>query len=383
MRRLDGHPVDRIRAVGRLLFVDVVDGPTAAGPEWLTDVLRRAGAIAGQRVVAVDARRNQAFNSSVTHLALRYDREETGGPERLVLKVNRDGWGEAEVALYQLAMAASVPVPAVVPCYDAAYDPGTGISHCLLLDLSETHAVPVTRDRVMRLDGVPTDPQLHAMIDAVADFHAHWWNLPARGNGALAAPAAFRDSAACAERIAQREQQFRHFVEAVGQTVDPSVLRLCERALAGLPELWADRYLRRFDEERDLTVVNGDCYFAQFLCPRDSLTGPTYLIDFQDACVQMPAEDLVFMFATFCTRAHRREGDREMRLIGRYLSRLAEHGIAYSPDTLLDDYRVCIVYQLFRTIWDQSSGAPAAYWRPKLECVIASFQDHGCADLLA
>jgi hypothetical protein len=363
--------------------VDVLDGPTAAGPEWLTDVLRRAGAIAGQRVVAVEARLNQAFNSSVTHLALRYDRDATGGPERLVLKTNRNGWGEAEVALYRLATAGPAPVPAMVPCYDAAYDPSTGISHCLLLDVSETHAVPITRDRVIRLDGVPTDAQLHAMTDALADFHAHWWNHPAKGTGALAAPAIFRNPAACAERIAQREQQLRQFVDTVGQTVDPTVLRLCERALAGLPELWADRYLRRFDEVRDLTVVNGDCYFAQFLCPRDGLVAPTYLIDFQDAAVHMPAEDLVFMFATFWTRDQRRHGDREVRLLGRYLSRLGEHGITYCLDTLLDDYRVCIVYQLFRTIWDQTSGARATYWRPKLDCVVASFEDHGCADLFA
>jgi hypothetical protein len=337
--------------------------------------------IAEQCVVAVESRANPAFNSTVTHLALQYDRDGAGGPDRLLLKLNRDGWGEAEVGLYRLAMAAPRPVPALVPCYDAAYDARTGLSHCLLLDVSETHTAPVPRDRAIALDGVPPDADLDAMTDVLADFHAYWWNHPDLGSGVLVAPATFSDAAACAERITQRDDQFRRFVDSVGPTVDPAVLRLCARALAGLPALWADRYLRRFAEKRDLTVVNGDCYFAQFLCPRDRSGTPTYLVDFQEAGVQLPAEDLVFMFATFWTRAQRREGDREMRLIRRYLARLAERGVAYHPDVLLDDYRVCIVYQLFRTIWDQTCGAGDAYWRPKLDCVVASFQDHGCADL--
>src|SRR5687768_10314292 len=136
-----------------------------AGPAWLTAVLGRAGGPAAPRVVAVEARANPAFNSSVTHLTLRYDRPGPGRPDRLVLKLNRDGWGEAEVGLYRLAMAAPRPVPALVPCYDAAYDPRTGASHCLLLDLSETHAEPVSRDRAIALDGVPSPRHLDAMVD--------------------------------------------------------------------------------------------------------------------------------------------------------------------------------------------------------------------------
>jgi hypothetical protein len=41
------------------------------------------------------------------------------------------------------------------------------------------------------------------------------------------------------------------------------------------------------------------------------------------------------------------------------------------------------VYQLFRTVWDQTCGAGEDYWRPKLDCVVAAFEDHGCAALFA
>jgi hypothetical protein len=98
-----------------------------------------------------------------------------------------------------------------------------------------------------------------------------------------------RTAAARADRIAAREEQFRRFVDAAGATVAPAVLRRCERAPAGLPALWADRYGRRFAAMRHLTVVNGDCSLAQVLCPRDGSGTPTYLVDFQEASVDLQA----------------------------------------------------------------------------------------------
>jgi hypothetical protein len=159
--------------------VAVLADAAEAGPAWLTAVLGQAGALAAPRVVAVEARPNPAFNSSVTHLALQYDRPGSSGPDRLVLKLNRDRWGQTEVGLYRLAMAARPPVPTLVPCYDAAYDPRTGASHCLLLDLSETHSEPLSRDRATALDGVPSPRHLDATVDALADFHAYFVGLSA------------------------------------------------------------------------------------------------------------------------------------------------------------------------------------------------------------
>jgi hypothetical protein len=362
-----------------------------ATPEWLTEVLRRAGVLGRGRVATVDYRPNDAFNSSVTHLTVGYDREVTGAPNALVLKLNRDRWGEAEVGIYRLAMAEARPVPAMVPCFAAAYDAATGRSHCLLLDVSATHAPPVTRRQVLALDAVPSERRLEAMVDALAAFHAHWWTHAGAGTGVLRPPETMSTSAARAKRAADRAAQFARFLATAGSSVSRQTTRLCEDALGGLPALWERTYGQRFDEGRQLTLVNGDCYFAQFLCPREpgpalaaggGAALPTYLVDFQEACFFLPAEDLVFMFATFWTRAQRREGDRELRLLRRYLRRLEEHGVrGYTWDLLMADYRLSIVYMLFRTIWDQTSGAAEGYWRPKLDCVIASYQDHDCAGL--
>src|SRR5690348_16154294 len=115
--------------------VRVLAEASEATPEWLTQALRQAGVLQSERVVGVARRENAAFNSSVTHLALTYDGEPAGAPPSLVLKLNRDGWGEADAGLYQLAMQDAGALPMLVRCYEAAYDPVSGLSHCLLEDV--------------------------------------------------------------------------------------------------------------------------------------------------------------------------------------------------------------------------------------------------------
>ena len=48
----------------------------------------------------------------------------------------------------------------------------------LLEDLSDTHAPIATRERLLALDGVPDDAQLDRVVDALAGFHAGWWQHP-------------------------------------------------------------------------------------------------------------------------------------------------------------------------------------------------------------
>jgi hypothetical protein len=65
------------------------------------------------------------------------------------------------------------------------------------------------------------------------------------------------------------------------------------------------------------------------------------------------------------------------------MRRLEEHGVrGYPLERLMEDYRLSIIYMLFRTTWDQTSGARETYWRPKLECVVASYGDHDCESLI-
>jgi hypothetical protein len=153
-----------------------------ASAEWLTAVLRSAGAIGQAEVTAVQRRANAAFNSAIAHLELRYSAgAPADAPSRVLLKLNADHDGACEVGFYRLAASLPQRLPMLVRCYAAEYDPQTGASLCLLQDLSETHAAPVTREELLALEGVPSEIQLDQIVDALARFHAYWWEHPQLG----------------------------------------------------------------------------------------------------------------------------------------------------------------------------------------------------------
>jgi len=55
----------------------------------------------------------------------------------------------------------------------------------------------------------------------------------------------------------------------------------------------------------------------------------------------------------------------------------------HSLTALFDDYRLALTDMIFHPVWDTTYGADAAYWGPKLRCLLAAYQDWACADLLA
>ncbi len=90
--------------------------------EWLSGVLSGSGVPDGTTISSVTYRSNDAFNSSVAHLELRYsDDTSPAALQRLLLKLNGDHDGEAEVELYNL-VAMMGNHPSVLPrCYAASY----------------------------------------------------------------------------------------------------------------------------------------------------------------------------------------------------------------------------------------------------------------------
>jgi hypothetical protein len=348
-------------------------------------------------VLTASSRPNDAFNSAISHLELTYSADApSSAPKRLLLKLNRNHDGALEVSFYRLIADEARGLPIFARCFAAAHDIATGDSYCLIEDLSQSHVTPVTRSEVLAGRGVPTDAQLDGIVDATARFHAAFWEHPRLRRAADELEAGrpwwlqdvakvrpwFRDDAYHRQHVTRREQEWAAFIAAVGDWF-PSELRvLYERALANLPILW-ERYLgRRVADLRHLTMSNGDSYFAQFLCPRDPTSETTRIIDFQDASANLGAYDLVYLFATFWTPEQRHERDREMGLLYRYLDRLHLYGVRdYTWGNLSTDYRLMIAYMIFDPIWNQTSGSSKNYWWPKLQCLVAAYQDLNCGGL--
>ena len=112
-------------------------------PEWLTDILHTHGTLPQGRVVAIEQRGNEAFNSAIVHLSVMYSEDAPiTSPRRLFLKRNIEAeWGKRagvrEVSFYKLVAPLAEQLPMIIHCYAAEFDEANGTSYILLQDVSE------------------------------------------------------------------------------------------------------------------------------------------------------------------------------------------------------------------------------------------------------
>lgn len=339
-------------------------------PTWLEKTL-------DVRLSHFTLRPNPAFNSTVAHLELDYA-SQTALPRRLLLKLNREFDGQNEVRFHRLASPMSLPM--LPRCFAAHCDEATGHSFLLLEDISETHLPPVDRAQLLALQGVPSVSHLDAVMDVLADFHAAFWQHPCFNTIPDLTQVRwwYRDAESHASHVLRRTGEWTKFRESFGKRVPPEWLELGEAALASLPRLFKKYIQPRLESLRSLTISHGDCYLTQFLVPRAG-TRSAYLVDFQDASVNFPAFDLVYLFCTFWTQPQR--ALHEHRLLHRYLDGLDRLGVDYSWENLSADYRLCIAYMLFDPVWNAVSGSSPDYWFPKLSSLVDAYLDWECSGL--
>jgi thiamine kinase-like enzyme len=357
-----------------------------ATPDWLTGVLRERGVLSGGRVMSVDSRVSTILNSYSYHLEVSYSADAPAdAPRRLFLKMSKEPeWGMEEVAFYRFVQDKRTDLPMLAPCYDAAYSEESGMSHLLLADLSTTHITPVTKAQLLAGETMPSQEHLEQMVDAIADFHAYWWEHPQLGKGFASIRTQLDGADAYRQYTERRKREWSIFTEQAVHLITAEERALYENALSHFAAL-RDLYLAdRFGTMRAVTLSQGDCYFIQFLCPLVPEQDTAYLIDFDSVSANLPAYDLVYMFATFWTPEQRREMGREANLLRRYHNALLAHGVeGYGWHDLMMDYRLCVLYMAFDPVWDQTSGASQAYWLPKLRCLTGAFRDLDCLSLLS
>jgi hypothetical protein len=352
--------------------------------EWLTEALRVAGALPSGAVVACETRANAAFNSTASHLTLTYSADApSDAPRQLFLKRNLEiDWaveaGRDEVTFYHAMAPRYDQLPMLIHCYAALVDETRSASTLLMADVVATHTPPLLRDDQISESarGIPAQGALDQAIDALAAFHAAWWERPELGVQ-FEVNSWYSDADAFAAHVEERRAEWARFIASEGAWF-PADLRACyEQALARLPLLWEQGLGERIMRRRGLTLTHGDCYLTQFLCPRPGVAAPTYLVDFQGTNADLIGDDLVHMFAFWWTREQRREGDREQRALRRYHARLLAHGVRdYSWDDLFADYRLALTIMLFYPVWDETNGSAQSYWLPKLRNIVAAYQDH-------
>jgi len=363
------------------------DQPT---PAWLTAVLQGSGVLTHGAVTAVERSTSGAFNSHTSYLRLRYSADATPeAPTRVVLKRNiAEAWGvEAgaeEVKFYTAVAGLADHPPITIPCYVAAYDHASGQSYLLLQDLSDTHKPPITRDQQIDfVEGVPPAVYIEAVVDTLARLHAYWWQHPLLDSATFSVGYWSRDAERFGQYLQRRRTAWESLVSGEGDWLPADLRELYTRLLDRLPYHW-ERYLApRFQTKTNLTLVHGDAYFANFLCPKDPGAGATYLLDWQSPVFDLAGYDLVNLCATFWTPELRHEESREVCILQRYYTALCAHGVqGYSWEDFEEDYRSGLIYWLLVPLQDRYDGSRKDYWWPKMQCLAAAFRDWRCSELL-
>jgi hypothetical protein len=363
------------------------DGPT---PEWLTAVLREAGALPRGRVTSLEAQGSDAFNSDLAFLRARYTPDAPpDAPAALALKRNRpEPWaveaGADEARFYRLVASLPDHPPVTIPCYAAAVDEAGGDSYILLQDLSATHAPPVTREQQIGIvEAVPRQGHIDAVVETLASLHGYWWEHPLARSDTFTVGHWTRSEERHGAYLERRRAAWASMVEGEGDWLPREYIALYTALLDALPGFWERHLAPRFRDLAGLTLVHGDSYFANFLCPREPGAGATYLLDWQSPGFDLAGYDLANLLAPFWTPEQRHEGGRERRALERYhRALLAARPGACALDALLDDYRAGLIFWALMPVQDRHGGSPRSYWWPKMECIIAAFHNWRCGERL-
>ena len=365
--------------------------PDPITPAWLTTILRASSFLVRGEVRAVTSEQIGAFNSRTSRLHLDYSTDTVANlPRHMILKQNiPEPWGiEAgaeEVKFYQLSAAVHPAPPAIIPCYAMAYDAVSGSSYILLHDLSETHTPPVTRDQqVSIVHGIPPDVYIELVTDTLARHHAYWWNHPLLKTATFEIGYWSRNEDRFTQYVQRRNRAWQSLLEHEASWFPADLHDMYTWVLDHLRQHW-NRYLEpRFRANANLTLVHGDAYFANFLCPRNPGQGGAYLLDWQSPVVDIAGYDLANLCATFWTSAQRHEAQREARILERYHTALQAHGVDnYSWEDLKIDYQSGLIYWLLVPLQDRFDGASRDYWWPKMQCLVAAFREWHCDELLS
>jgi len=232
--------------------------PPAAAPGYLTEALRRHGALGGGVVgaVEVDTDRDTVV-SRILRLRLSYDGAADAAPHSLILKTSLPAradskWiaGRQEVAFYT-NVAAAMPRAPVPRCFDAQWEASTNEWHLLLEDLSETHVT---------LGNWPLPPsfeQSRAIVAAWARFHAGWWD-DARLGVSIGDWIDYGEA-----RVTALADAVERFATMLGYRLAPARLDTYRRLIDAAPRLY-----RRHSRHSHMTVVHGDAHVWNLFLPQ-------------------------------------------------------------------------------------------------------------------
>lgn len=347
--------------------------PAASHRDHLNDVIGRAGLLGGGslRDVEVLSARNTVL-SRIFRLRLVYDSAAADAPATLILKTGLAGRagatlesGHNEVAFYA-GVAAATPAGLLPYCLDAAWDAATRDWHLLLEDLTDSHFIATAWPLP------PAEAQCALIVSTLARFHAAWWD-----DARLGTEIGIWLDEQLPKRLGDFADRFAGFADQLGDRLTPERRQLYERFMQAAPRL-AERYRAR----RNMTVAHGDAHVWNCLIPKQANNGDARLFDWDAWHIDLATDDLAYMMAMHWYPDRRARLERS--LLDRYHATLVARGVAgYDRAALQADYRLSVLWQIRRPLWQMAVGIPPVIWWNNFERIMLAVDDLGCAELLA
>ena len=258
-------------------------------------------------------------------------------PEHWVLKIRTHFEGTGEINFYQQASGAARLN--YLPKAGACKSWETGESVLLLESLKESHKLMVTDEQVYnQLGWRPTRALLGQLLEALAGFHACWWNQPELELLKTDSP----DN----DEIFNKVRSFKNKMRS-----DDVLIKLVERGLADIP------LYRKRAEALPVTLVHGDCFPWHFFLGRGGQS--VKLFDFEFTSVHSPAYDLVSLLSYW--------RGNYLKMFRQYHDILVDRDVyGYDFEVLLEDIKLAIAAHILRSVQEWHRGCSEAMWKTRL-----------------
>ena len=350
--------------------------PAEVTPEWLTGALRAAGAITDANVTSVSTTpvgEGIGMLGVLCRIAIEYDREEDGAPQSLVAKFATPVEGnravamayhmyEREVGFYQEVLP---QIDASAPrCYAAEVEPVSGDCIVLLEDLSHL----TTGDQVAGCDA-ETAKQI---MDAFIPLHAKYWGHPE--DMTVETVPHIDGETQSAGISAGCAAGWDPCMEMFGHVVPDEIKAAKDQFLASVPEI------HKMVGRRAQTIIHGDVRLDNLMFGDDEIV----LLDWA-LSVSTGLQDVAYLLSQNVQLDERKAHEAE--LLEHYRTRLAEYGINYPAEQILEDYKVGVLYTFCYAIviggtLDPANARGAAFMEQMVERSAATMIDHDILSLL-
>ncbi len=357
--------------------LSIPHGPDSISAAWLTEALKKGGALRDAAVVSFTKKpigEDESFTGgTLMHFELKYSIPEPTAPRSLIIKLSPTdpairealkGNYQREGAFYtEFAAGRNLPIPY---CYYGDFDSETGEGILLLEDLS--------RYRLVAFAAGCEPKDVEKVIRALATIHVEGWNSPQLKD--LSGAEIIIDYP-FADLWSQYPQKVAALLPEL--TLPDSFLAIGQYVADN-----AQSIFNRLLESDPLTCIHRDIHVDNVLFGVHDGDTPAIILDWQGFGIGRGVYDVTYFLISSVPSAQRQQ--TEKGLLHDYHDLLIHNGIEnYSFSQCWFDYKFSVIGKLLITVVatvliDNSSPFRRAWRKADLRRLLAFCEDHNIHD---